>query len=300
MRIRNLLGRVYREEDTGNPGGGGGGGNTTGGTGGVGDGDAGIKSFRDSIPEEYRSHSALADYKDLAGLVKSHISLQGMIGNSVAIPKAEDQDGWKNFYKKLGVPESAEGYQFDLGEQFKNIQLNGDTAKWAQGLFHGANLTPSQANKLMQGYLTKEQEIAAAATESVDKQVEAWQDQLEQELGDKYEETTLHASRAASRFFDEDTRRYLEESGVGNHPGLVKAFATIGKLLGEDKVFTDGANNSGFMESPEEARLQISKLNTDTEFQAAYMNAEHPGHKDAVERMRRLYAKAYPGKIDQN
>jgi hypothetical protein len=296
MRLRNLLGRKYREEEGGageNLGGAPGGGTGTPGDTG---GDEGIKSFRDLIPAEYRSHTALNDYKDMAGLVKSHISLQSMIGNAIPIPKADDADGWNNVYKKLGKPETPDGYQFDLGEQFKGVQLDTDMGKWARDLFHGANLTPQQANKVMQGYLQKETELSQNKQETTDNQAAQWQDQLEQELGPKFEETTLFAERASSRFLDPDTRHFLESTGLGNHPGLVKAFSNIGRLLGEDKVFTEGANSSGFMESPEEAKLQIGKLQTDTEFMKAYQQRDNPGHAAAVERMQRLYTKAFPGK----
>ena len=49
---------------------------------------------------------------------------------------------------------------------------------------------------------------------------------------------------------------------------------------------------------PEAAKAEIGKLQTDADFQKAYMNKDAPGHKEAVERMERLFKVAYPGKVE--
>lgn len=49
-------------------------------------------------------------------------------------------------------------------------------------------------------------------------------------------EALTHVARARDTYFDADTRNFLTESGMGNHPGLLKALAAIGKELGDGKV----------------------------------------------------------------
>lgn len=44
---------------------------------------------------------------------------------------------------------------------------------------------------------------------------------------------------------DAETAQWLNQTGVGNHPGLVKVFANIGKLFREDKIQIGGDAGAG-------------------------------------------------------
>lgn len=280
-RIKSLLSRKYRNEEGGNGDAGGG-------------APAPIPSFAEIIPQEYKDSPALKDYKDIGSLIKSHLSLQSMVGSSLPMPKDEDETSWNTVYDKLGRPKTAEEYKFELGEELKEVQLDENRTKWASQLFHKAGLNNKQANAILNEYVKLEMEQLQQGDKS-----EEWTEALKKEFGDKFEENTALAARAAKMFGDAETLKWLNESGLGNHPSLVKMFANIGNLLKEDKAFADGASSSGFQDDPAQAKIEIGRLNTDKEFMAAYMNNEAPGHKEAVERMQRLYKVAYPGQVKQ-
>lgn len=280
-RIKKLLSRVYRNEagEGGDQGMG------------VGTGEP-IKSFADSFPPEYKDNAALRDYKDLGGLLKSHINLQSMVGNNIPMPKDENDESWNQVYDKLGRPKTPAEYQLKLADEFKDIQLDENRTKWAQDLFHKAGLNSRQANAILNEYVKLEMQQMQEADNS-----DKWVNQIKQEFGDKFEEKTTLAQQAVKMFGDQETRQWLTDSGLGNHPSLVKMFANIGNLLKEDKAFTEGASSNGFVADPAQAKMDIGKLNADKEFMSAYMNNEAPGHKEAVERMQRLYKVAYPNKV---
>jgi hypothetical protein len=44
------------------------------------------------------------------------------------------------------------------------------------------------------------------------------------------------AQRVAAQFFDSDVLDFLENTGYGSHPGIVKALVKIGKAMGEDTL----------------------------------------------------------------
>ena len=63
----------------------------------------------------------------------------------------------------------------------------------------------------------------------------------------------------------------------------------------ESSTQTGGGGGDGFRTlSPAEAKAEISTLQADENFTKAYTTQNHPGHKDAVDKMTRLFEYANP------
>lgn len=87
---------------------------------------------------------------------------------------------------------------------------------------------------------SREKEIA----DGYNKQREDWQAKSKELLGANPGESLGHAARALDRFGGTELRQLLNESGLGDHPLLTKAFIEIGKMIGEDKQ-VEGASATG-------------------------------------------------------
>lgn len=141
--------------------------------------------------------------------------------------------------RQEGAPEKyefkpAEGQELDTAalEQFEPIARE-------------MNLTNEQAQKMVDLYGTKIMPMVQQ------QQVEAWQKTTEQwaadvkadkEIGgDKLTGNLSAAQRALAQFGTPELKEYLEGTGLGNHPELVKAFVKIGKAMSEDGM-VDGSN----------------------------------------------------------
>lgn len=145
--------------------------------------------------------------------------------------------------KQEGAPEKyefkpAEGQELDTAalEQFEPIARE-------------LNLTNEQAQKMVDLYGTKIMPMVQK------QQAEAWQKTTEQwaadvkadkEIGgDKLTANLSAAQRALEQFGDPELKEYLDSTGLGNHPALVKAFIKVGKAMSEDKVVTGGHESGG-------------------------------------------------------
>lgn len=125
----------------------------------------------------------------------------------------------------------AEGQELDTAalEQFEPIARE-------------LNLTNEQAQKMVDLYGTKIMPMVQQ------QQVEAWQKTTEQwaadvkadkEIGgDKLTSNLSAAQRALAQFGTPELKEYLEGTGLGNHPELVKAFVKVGKAMSEDGMVT--------------------------------------------------------------
>lgn len=153
--------------------------------------------------------------------------------------KADKSDGEKTEEKDEQKTEGApEKYEFQAGE---GVELDAEALKDFEPVARELNLTNEQAQKLVDAY----PKILAGVQQ---RQTEAWQAQTEQWAadvkadkevgGDKLTANLSAAQRALDQFGTPELREYLDGTGLGNHPELVKAFIKVGKAMSEDGVIT--------------------------------------------------------------
>ena len=151
-------------------------------------------------------------------------------------------DGDKPAEDKEQKPEGApEKYEFTAAE---GVELDTEAMKDFEPVARDLNLTNEQAQKLVDAY----PKILAGVQQ---RQADAWQAQTEQwatdvkadkEIGgDKLTGNLSAAQRALDQFGTPELKEYLNTTGLGNHPDLVKTFVKIGKAMSEDGM-VDGSN----------------------------------------------------------
>lgn len=153
--------------------------------------------------------------------------------------KTDSQDGDQPKPEKEQKQEGApEKYEFQAGE---GVELDAEALKDFEPVARELNLTNEQAQKLVDAY----PKILAGVQQ---RQADAWQAQTEEwaatvkadkEIGgDKLTANLGVAQRALDTFGTPALKEYLNGTGLGNHPELVKAFVKVGKAMSEDGVVT--------------------------------------------------------------
>lgn len=152
-------------------------------------------------------------------------------------PENDKQDEKKDGDKPEGAPEK---YEFQAAE---GVELDTEALKEFEPVARELNLTNEQAQKLVDAY----PKILAGVQQ---RQAEAWQKTTEQwaadvkadkEIGgDKLISNLSAAQRALDQFGTPELKEYLNTTGLGNHPDLVKTFVKIGKAMSEDGMVTGG------------------------------------------------------------
>lgn len=210
-------------------------------------------------------------------------------GNTVIIPKEGDAEGWGSLYERLGRPEGADGYKFSLEEG----QQEGDLGAWFRGKAHEAGLTQEQAASLYGGF----NELMAQTKEDSAAQSAAEQQQdissLRKEWGQEYDTNILAGKKAANRFGLEKEQLSSIESAIGTK-GMLSLMAKIGRAMGEHSFVSDDSTGGDFGMTPAAAQHKIAGLLNDESFTKAYLDAQNPGHKSAVDKMKALQQAANP------
>ncbi|PTN60545.1 peptidase [Klebsiella pneumoniae] len=153
--------------------------------------------------------------------------------------KTENQDGEQQKTEKEQKQEGApEKYEFQAGD---GVELDAEALKDFEPVARELNLTNEQAQKLVDAY----PKILAGVQQ---RQADAWQAQTEEwaatvkadkEIGgDKLTANLGVAQRALDTFGTPELKEYLNGTGLGNHPELVKAFIKVGKAMSEDGMVT--------------------------------------------------------------
>lgn len=138
--------------------------------------------------------------------------------------------------KPEGAPEK---YEFKVGE---GQELDTAALEQFEPIARELNLTNEQAQKMVDLYGTKIMPmVQKQQAESWQKTTEQWAADVKADKeigGDNLTGNLSAAQRALAQFGTPELKEYLEGTGLGNHPELVKAFIKVGKAMSEDGMVT--------------------------------------------------------------
>lgn len=142
------------------------------------------------------------------------------------------------------------------------VELDAELADALGPEFKDLGLTNAQANKLVGKYIETMQKRAEAHASSpegawsaaaheyfkANGTPEKWADtaKADKEIGgDKWDGTVQNATRFTKKFGTPALKEFLNASGGGNHPELIRVFAKAGELIREDNPPSGGQGGAG-------------------------------------------------------
>lgn len=153
----------------------------------------------------------------------------------------ESEDGAKTD-EKAEPKEAPEQYEeFTLPEGF---QKDGPLLEAFTPLAKEANLPQDMAQKFVDMGAKLVADTQAAQMKAWEGVVNEWTGKIKADTefgGAKLKESTGYAVKALKQFADPETRKYLDDSRLANHPGLFKMLVRMGKTVSEDKLFEGGS-----------------------------------------------------------
>lgn len=195
---------------------------------------------------------------------------------------AEITDSERNMiYERLGRPKDHEGY--DLSGIVPETYNQGVVEEFKKKA-HETGMSAEGVRSMAEWYKGLEIKQREAMEKSKQIQAEHYVLELKKDFGANFDSEVRNARKALDAYTDEAFKKYMDDTGLGNHPSLVKAFAKIGRELSEDKlVQSDTATR--LAKSDEIRRSEISRLRSDKDFMARYRR----GEAAAVQRLNSLY-----------
>ncbi len=205
-----------------------------------------------ALPDEQKGNEYVkgfqkpGDFVDAALKLKTeHEALKPKLDNAIFKPGENATDEEKMaFNKALGVPDSAEGYEFPKGE---GVEHDERMINWAKDTFKSADLSVKQGAIVSQAWDGFMQGMEQAKQEADEQAVKDADTTLKTEWKSDYDKNIAETQRGYQAFekvvpgFTEFLAQSTDGGArVGDHPMMLKAFHAIGKAIGDDFSFPGG------------------------------------------------------------
>ena len=195
--------------------------------------------WRAALPDEFKEHEFVKTFTKPGDFVKTALevkterdSLKTKLDSAIFKPDEKaTAEQWEAFYRSLGKPEKPTEYEFPKGE---GIEHDPKLTEWAQGVFHAANLSKDQAKSISTAWDQFITGMAKANEEAVVKAKEEAETKIKAEMGAEYPAAMELTKRFLAKHAKPEELAFLDESGLGNHPALIRMVFGFAKKTGED------------------------------------------------------------------
>lgn len=244
----------------------------------------GAPSWLAGVEDDLVNDPIMKTVQDIPSLVKSYVHAQRQMGRKGFIlpDKNAPIEKYKELYTAMGGP-ALEEYKYDLPEDHG---LDDDFIKNFNKLAHDNNILPTQAKAMMEYYRGEvEKEDKTYLEERAQAQTKA-EATLKAEWGEGFDKNLFKAQQVVKTFGDDGITQFLDETGLGNEPAVIKFLAKIGESLNEDTFKPDAVGHLGM--TKDEAQEELNRTMAD--FNGAYYNSAHADHARMVQRINKLHA----------
>lgn len=261
----------------------------------IGEGDK-AQPWWNTLPDEVaRNHIAAKQYANPAELALANYNLTRLQTGDpqvMALPgKDAPPEAWNDVWTKLGRPATADAYELKFGE---GVKTDDGMVKFGKELFYEMGLSPDRAQKAADKWngFVAAQEAAMLEQARTDNQKEL--DALSSKWGADLDKNKAAGQRVVQALGLSNEFIERLEDQIGSAP-VVELLAMIGRKTDEGGFVNNGGqadpNNPATL-TPQQATARITELQSDAEFQKKYTDRNHPGHKDALQLMERLFSRA--------
>lgn len=249
------------------------------------------EDWRAKLPPELKDEKALGHINSVEDLVKSYVNAQKLLGGpkiSIPDPKLATPEDYRNVYKKLGLPEDAKDYRVEVAP---DSGLDPEFLKQFQENAFKIGILPKQAQEVLNWYAEASKGMLTGIQENNKKAFDEEHKALHSEWGKAYEKNLLATQLVVKDFADEDTVKFLKETGLHQSPKFLKFMAKIGNVLKEPEL-KGSAGRGSVMKTPQEAMGEANRIIGDMSH--PYNQPQHPNHALAVKDVEQLFEMAHP------
>lgn len=120
----------------------------------------------------------------------------------------------------------------------EGVELDADMLAIVAPTLKELNMSHGNAQALVDKFIEAQTAKAEAATKRWGETITGWLDSAKNDPdmgGAKWDDTARDASSVVRRFGTPELRDYLEASGAGNHPEVIRLMAKVGSMIAEDQ-----------------------------------------------------------------
>jgi hypothetical protein len=183
---------------------------------------------------------------------------QSTAGQTTEQNQSTDTAGEKSSEEKsdTGAPQGAPEQYADFAIR-DGMELDREAIDSFTPVAKELNLTQDQAQKLVDIFAGRIDAFKTAQTEALADLRKGWVEGIKTDAeigGSAMAEKVGLAVKALDKFGSPELRKALEESGLGDHPEMVRVFYRVGKAISEDTI-NSGAEGTGAVNPKSHAQI---------------------------------------------
>ncbi|PZQ63358.1 MAG: hypothetical protein DI570_09200 [Phenylobacterium zucineum] len=255
-----------------------------------------------TLPDDLKGNPTVVRFKSQADAISNMVGLEKRLGapadQLLRVPtKPEDMDAFaKDVFKRLGAPETAEGYKLEWeGQTEAEKAVAGEFAKH---MFEKGGFPPSAVSAAVEFWRGRVAAEEAAEIEADKQAAAAAETALRTEWGAAFDTTKGEIGKLIAELGGDKLVQELDlNTGLGSSPELARFLKKVVDMRAEGGPTGDGqrAKTGDTPMTPGEARAARAMLEGDPVKSKALFNRDDPMHKSVVEERNRYFAMENPG-----
>ena len=236
----------------------------------------GEQHWYSGLPEDLHGDPNITKYQSMEDFARGHVSAVSMLGrDKIAMPKSDAE--YRDVYAKLGMPKTADDYQFEQVEYNIPSDIYSPEARDAdlkafRGWAHELGLTSKQASGLYNKFMKHQEGGMQSLNRWQDIEMAKCNDIMQQTWGEAAEANLTVANRALTKIFGKDVADAVAASGLGRNFGFIQGLHQLGTRSLEELGIDKRGNST---RTPEQLNQEIGQLQA----HPAYFDSSHPEHR---------------------
>lgn len=251
--------------------------------------------WRSTLDETVRNHPSLKDFKSPNDVVKSYVEVQKLIGPEKIIMPGKDADEkeWnERVFDRLGRPKDPKEYALPTDLQIpKELPISEKLVDGFRGIAHRTGMLPKQFQEAYKWFMNEQITAYNDAVTSNKKVADESRTALRTEWGAAFDQNLALGEKVLQTYGNPDIIKEITDKGLNTSSNFVKFLHNVGKNFSEDQL--TGKPPSLTM-SPDEAKEEIRKMESDVSEKNPLFNANHHEHEAIKKKRDMLYRQAYP------
>ena len=197
--------------------------------------------WRAALSDQWKNHEFVkdttkpTDFVEKAWKIKTELdSVKPKLESAIFKPDEKaTSEQWDAYYKALGKPEKHTDYEIPVTE---GIQRDPKFIEWMQKTFHEIGMPKDMAPKIAAKYDAFALAMEKANNDAVVKAKADAEAATKKELGAEYPVAVELTTRMLTKYMKDkpEEKAFFDETGLGNHPTLIRMIFDLAKKTGED------------------------------------------------------------------
>ena len=231
--------------------------------------DAGTTPDFKSSLGDFANDPAFEAFNDVGSLAKAYKDTKSMVGKKFGPPGDDATDADRTeFYKAMGVPDDAAGYNMTLPENIPEGmegRVNEEALKGFAEISKKTNMTPTQAKDVREWHDEMQMAAFKAESEATKAEDEKFSKRMDEKWGDQRVAVTERATAEISAI-DPEAAKYLSSAPGGLVAAVVEALENKHRQFANEDHTNRGETNQA--SSAEDIRAQMHVIMNSEEYKS--------------------------------